>query len=160
MSMAKDLMRYDLMAQEALRGVVRQALLRAAMPQGLPGPHHFYITFRTRAPGVDIDPSLLDKYPDEMTIVLEHQFWDLEVTETGFEVTLKFGGVPKYIKMPYSAVSRFHDPSVGFHLQFDQALTGDDPAADHGPGSKPSARGAPAEGEAGQVVSLDSFRKK
>ncbi|WP_417482244.1 SspB family protein [Maricaulis sp.] len=158
--MAKDLMRYDLMAQEALRGVVRQALLKAAMPQGLPGPHHFYITFRTRAPGVDIDPSLLEKYPDEMTIVLEHQFWDLEVTDTGFEVTLKFGGVPKYIKMPYSAVSRFHDPSVGFHLQFEPSLTGGDGAAEGGSPAKTGARPAPADGEAGQVVSLDSFRKK
>ncbi|WP_417491246.1 SspB family protein [Maricaulis sp.] len=158
--MAKDLMRYDLMAQEALRGVVRQALLRAAMPQGLPGPHHFYITFRTRAPGVDLDPSLLEKYPDEMTIVLEHQFWDLEVTDTGFEVTLKFGGVPKYIKMPYSAVSRFHDPSVGFHLQFEPSLTGGDGASEGDSPAKPGAKPAPADGEAGQVVSLDSFRKK
>jgi len=160
MFMAKDLMRYDLMAQEALRGVVRQALLRAAMPQGLPGPHHFYITFRTRAPGVDLDPSLLEKYPDEMTIVLEHQFWDLEVTDTGFEVTLKFGGVPKYIKMPYSAVSRFHDPSVGFHLQFEPSLTAGDETSEDDPQAKPDAKPAPADGEAGQVVSLDSFRKK
>ncbi|WP_417469904.1 SspB family protein [Maricaulis sp.] len=158
--MAKDLMRYDLMAQEALRGVVRQALLRAAMPQGLPGPHHFYITFRTRAPGVDLDPSLLEKYPDEMTIVLEHQFWDLEVTDTGFEVTLKFGGVPKYIKMPYSAVSRFHDPSVGFHLQFEPSLTASDETSEGDSAAKPGAKPAPADGEAGQVVSLDSFRKK
>tara|TARA_R110000868_G_scaffold11516_4_gene56315 strand:+ start:1306 stop:1782 length:477 start_codon:yes stop_codon:yes gene_type:complete len=158
--MAKDLMRYDLMAQEALRGVVRQALLRAATPQGLPGPHHFYITFRTRAPGVDIDPSLLEKYPDEMTIVLEHQFWDLDVTDTGFEVTLKFGGVPKYLKMPYTAVSRFHDPSVGFHLQFEPSLTGNSEDNDDTPTPRPGPKSAPADGEAGQVVSLDSFRKK
>ncbi|WP_300541353.1 ClpXP protease specificity-enhancing factor SspB [Maricaulis sp.] len=166
--MAKDLMRYDLMAQDALRGVVRQALLKAGGPEGLPGQHHFYITFRTRAPGVDIDPSLLEKYPEEMTIVLEHQFWDLDVTETGFEVTLKFSGVPKYLKMPYSAISRFHDPSVGFHLQFEQepdaeaAQTGpddDEPKAAAG-GKAPAGKVKPKSGDGAQVVSLDSFRKK
>lgn len=161
--MAKDLMRYDLMAQDALRGVVRQALLRALDPGGLPGQHHFYITFRTRAPGVDIDPTLLEKYPDEMTIVLEHQFWDLNITEVGFEVTLKFSGVPKYLKMPYAAISRFHDPSVGFHLQFehepgedDEASGGADTAAKKASGSGAKASG----GNGGDVVSLDSFRKK
>ncbi|MHA6287186.1 SspB family protein [Maricaulis sp. CAU 1757] len=172
--MAKDLMRYDLMAQDALRGVVRQALLRAAAPEGLPGQHHFYITFRTGAPGVDIDPSLKDKYPEEMTIVLEHQFWDLEITETGFEVTLKFSGVPKYLKMPYSAITRFHDPSVGFHLQFEH----EEEAAANAPASigkaKPEKAAEKADKDdggdngdddhspdgSGQVVSLDSFRKK
>jgi hypothetical protein len=169
--MAKDLMRYDLMAQDALRGVVRQALRKAAGPEGLPGQHHFYITFRTTAPGVDIDPSLLEKYPEEMTIVLEHQFWDLDVTETGFEVTLKFSGVPKYLKMPYSAISRFHDPSVGFHLQFEQESTADEsevapasetPKAAAGGKSKasPDDKKKPVSGDGAEVVSLDSFRKK
>jgi hypothetical protein len=169
--MAKDLMRYDLMAQDALRGVVRQALRKAAGPGGLPGQHHFYITFRTTAPGVDIDPSLLEKYPEEMTIVLEHQFWDLNVTETGFEVTLKFSGVPKYLKMPYSAISRFHDPSVGFHLQFEHELDGDEvvpepddtePKAAAGGKTPGGGKGKPKEksGDGAQVVSLDSFRKK
>ena len=167
--MAKDLMRYDLMAQDALRGVVRQALLKAAGPEGLPGQHHFYITFRTTAPGVDIDPSLLEKYPDEMTIVLEHQFWDLNITETGFEVTLKFSGVPKYLKMPYSAITRFHDPSVGFHLQFEQEPVEDEaeiaPSADTpkaAAGGKTAAKGKdkPTSGDGAEVVSLDSFRKK
>ena len=170
--MAKDLMRYDLMAQDALRGVVRQALLKAAGAEGLPGQHHFYITFRTRAPGVDIDPTLLEKYPEEMTIVLEHQFWDLNVTETGFEVTLKFSGVPKYLKMPYSAISRFHDPSVGFHLQFEQdEITGDEdssvaeaadtdePKAVAG-GKKATSGKKNSAAEGAEVVSLDSFRKK
>ena len=170
MQMAKDLMRYDLMAQDALRGVVRQALRKAGGPEGLPGQHHFYITFRTTAPGVDIDPTLLEKYPQEMTIVLEHQFWDLNVTETGFEVTLKFSGVPKYLKMPYSAISRFHDPSVGFHLQFEQDpgedeadLTGgddDQPKAAAGGKSSPSKSKPAKSGDGAQVVSLDSFRKK
>jgi len=166
--MAKDLMRYDLMAQDALRGVVRQALRKAAGPEGLPGQHHFYITFRTTAPGVDIDPTLLEKYPEEMTIVLEHQFWDLNITETGFEVTLKFSGVPKYLKMPYSAISRFHDPSVGFHLQFEQDSDADEaeidpasePQAAAGGKSSPSKSETAKSGDGAQVVSLDSFRKK
>jgi hypothetical protein len=157
--MAKDLMRYDLMAQEALRGVIRQAMLVAASPNGLPGPHHFYITFRTHAPGVDIDPSLMEKYPEEMTIVLEHQFWDLDVTDLGFEVTLKFSGVPKYIKMPYSAVSRFHDPSVGFHLQFEPDAANELTRTDGHPATAARADGE-ASGDSGEVVSLDSFRKK
>lgn len=158
--MAKDLMRYDLMAQEALRGVVRQALLKAAGPEGLPGQHHFYVTFRTRGAGVDIDPSLLDKYPDEMTIVLEHQFWDLDVGEAGFEVTLKFSGVPKYLKVPFTAVSRFHDPSVGFHLQFESGE--DTPAGEAAEASETAPTDAPAsaDGDSAEVVSLDSFRKK
>ena len=166
--MAKDLMRYDLMAQDALRGVVRQALRKAGGPEGLPGQHHFYITFRTQAPGVDIDPTLLEKYPEEMTIVLEHQFWDLDVTETGFEVTLKFSGVPKYLKMPYSAISRFHDPSVGFHLQFEQDGEADEAELETAGEPKAAAGGktasgkseTPASGDGAQVVSLDSFRKK
>lgn len=157
--MAKDLMRYDLMAQEALRGVVRQALLRAAGPEGLPGQHHFYVTFRTRGVGVDVDPSLLDKYPEEMTIVLEHQFWDLDVSENGFEVTLKFSGVPKYLKVPFTAVSRFHDPSVGFHLQFESSDdVSDQPAVETGTDA-PAAETTDA-GDSAEVVSLDSFRKK
>ena len=168
--MAKDLMRYDLMAQDALRGVVRQSLLKAAGPGGLPGQHHFYITFRTTAPGVDIDPSLLEKYPEEMTIVLEHQFWDLNVTETGFEVTLKFSGVPKYLKMPFSAISRFHDPSVGFHLQFEHEADADETEIDPVDAKPKAAAGGntdggekkkkPASGDGAEVVSLDSFRKK
>jgi len=151
--MAKDLMRYDLMAQEALRGVVKQALLQAKTPEGLPGAHHFYITFKTRAPGVDVDDALLSKYPDEMTIVLEHQFWDLEITDIGFEVTLKFSGVPQYLKLPYTAISRFHDPSVGFHLQFDN----DDIPENAGEAMVSSMA---ASSDSADVVSLDSFRKK
>ena len=91
----QDLMHYDAMAQDALRGVVKTALKRAAAPGGLPGAHHFYITFKTEAPGVSGPPDLLGKYPDEMTIVLQHQYWDLAPGETFFTVTLKFGGEPK-----------------------------------------------------------------
>lgn len=162
--MAKDLMRYDVMAQEALRGVVKQALHKAAGPGGLLGQHHFYITFRTQAPGVDIDPTLMDKYPEEMTIVLEHQFWDLEIGDAGFEVTLKFSGIPKYLKVPFTAVSRFHDPSVGFHLQFEHETDVEEPPmADNSETPEQEAAqatGSDSAGEGAQVVSLDSFRKK
>jgi len=112
-------MNYEQMTQLALRGVVRDAVRRVIREDGLPGAHHFYITFMTRYPGVDIDDGLAAKYPDEITIVLEHQYWDLNAYETEFEVTLKFGGIPKYLKVPYHAITRFHDPSVGFALQFD-----------------------------------------
>ncbi len=163
--MAKDLMRYDVMAQEALRGVVKQALHKAAGPGGLPGQHHFYITFRTRGRGVDIDESLLEKYPEEMTIVLEHQFWDLDISDLGFEVTLKFSGVPKYLKVPFSAVSRFHDPSVGFHLQFEHELEDGDavqPVAQSvaSDNEQVSLEATGTDDDGAQVVSLDSFRKK
>lgn len=181
---ATDLMRYDLLAQEALRGVIREALIRATGPDGLPGAHHFYISFKTEAAGVDIDESLKEKYPEEMTIVLEHQFWDLNPQDDFFEVTLKFGGVPKYLKVPYSAVNRFHDPSVGFHLQFEPtmealaATDNDDAAEVKAPAklepkaekkksgkTRTKADDAPAEsakasGNGAEVVSLDSFRKK
>lgn len=112
-------MNYAQMTQLALRGVVRDAIRRVIREDGLPGAHHFYITFLTRYPGVEIDESLAKKYPEEITIVIEHQFWDLTANTDNFEVTLKFGGVPKYLKVPYLAVTRFHDPSVAFALQFD-----------------------------------------
>lgn len=117
--MSQDLMNYDKMTQLALRGVVRDAIRRVIREDGLPGAHHFYITFLTRYPGVDLDESLAKKYQDEITIVIEHQFWDLKAHDDSFEVTLKFGGVPKYISVPYTAITRFHDPSVGFAMQFD-----------------------------------------
>lgn len=149
--MTKDLMRYDRMAQDALRGVVRQALARAAGPEGLPGAHHFYISFKTSDPRCDIDEGLKQAYPDEMTIVLEHQFWDLAADEDGFEVTLKFSGVPKYLKVPYAAVTRFHDPAVGFHLHFDYE-------APDGAAASVTPIRASGEDNAATVVSLDSFR--
>src|SRR3954466_5527353 len=112
-------MRYEAMAQDALRGVVKTALKRAAAPEGLPGSHHFYITFKTDAAGVSGPNDLLSKYPDEMTIVLQHQYWDLAPGETFFSVTLQFGGQPKRLSIPYAAVTRFYDPSVQFLLQFE-----------------------------------------
>lgn len=113
----EDLIRYDVMVQEALLGVVRKVLVDAARV-GLPGEHHFYITFRSQAPGVRISNRLKEKYPDEMTIVLQHQFWELIVGDHGFEVGLSFGGVPEKLVVPYEALTGFYDPSVQFGLKF------------------------------------------
>jgi hypothetical protein len=158
---AQDLMHYEAMAQDALRGVVKAALKRAAAPEGLPGSHHFYITFVTRAAGVSAPPDLLAKYPEEMTIVLQHQYWDLAPGETFFSVTLQFGGQPKRLSIPYGAVTRFYDPSVQFLLQFEAPPLADEPAKGlPAPAAEEAAPPAPAaEGET-KIVSLDQFRKK
>ena len=116
--MATDLIRYDLLVQDALRGVVRSVLTEAAR-EGLPGDHHFFISFRTRAPGVRLSNRMREQYPQEMTIVLQHQFWDLVVGELGFEVGLSFQGKPEILAIPYSAVTGFFDPSVDFGLKFE-----------------------------------------
>jgi hypothetical protein len=168
-----DQMHYEALAQDALRGVVKAALKRAASPEGIPGAHHFYITFKTDAPGVSGPNDLLSKYPDEMTIVLQHQFWDLAPGETFFAVTLKFGGEPQRVSVPYSAVTRFYDPSVQFLLQFEPPAAAADkpatlptakvetlPVAAAQPGGEPRPEPDQAtEGET-KVVSLDQFRKK
>ena len=153
----EDLMHYDAMAQDALRGVVRAALTRAAAPGGLPGEHHFYITFKTRAPGVSGPAEVLAKYPDEMTIVLQHQYDDLAPGETFFAVTLRFGGVPRTLSIPYAAVSRFMDPSVQFLLQFD---TPEAPQAPDEPTDDTDEAAPEATSDEPKVVSLDQFRKK
>ncbi|MGX5734524.1 SspB family protein [Bosea thiooxidans] len=116
--MSKDVLRYDLMVQEALKGVVRKILAEAAR-DGLPGEHHFYVTFRTGAPGVRLSQRLREKHPDEMTIVLQHQFWDLSVSDHAFEVGLSFSGVPERLLVPFDAVTTFFDPSVQFGLKFE-----------------------------------------
>jgi hypothetical protein len=115
--MAVDLIRYDLRVQDALRGVVREVLSCAAR-EGLPGDHHFYISFRTHARGVRLSNRMRDRYPDEMTIVLQHQFWDLSVTEQAFEVGLSFQNIPEMLLIPFESVTRFADPAAGFELQF------------------------------------------
>lgn len=179
--MSQDLMNYEHMTQLALRGVVRDAIRRVIREDGLPGAHHFYITFLTRFPGVEIDESLAKKYPEEITIVLEHQFWDLTVNPESFEVTLKFGGIPKYLKVPYTAITRFHDPSVGFALQFDPPKEMEPAAptlAKLHPKEEPKPKAvknkpkavksestdkdpkAADDQDKDKVVSLDSFRKK
>ena len=147
-AMSSDLMNYEQMTQLALRGVVRDAIRRVIREDGLPGAHHFYITFLTRYPGVEIDDGLAKKYPEEITIVLEHQFWDLNAYPEEFEVTLKFGGIPKYLKVPYHAITRFHDPSVGFALQFD-------PPADESEGDT-VAKLAPVKSPKPKVVEADN----
>jgi uncharacterized protein len=163
---AEDLIGYDSLTQDAMRGVVRAALSRAAAQRALPGKHHFYITFKTRAAGVVIPEHLGSRYPDEMTIVLEHQFWDLEVFPDRFRVILKFGGQPSPIVIPFAALTRFYDPSVRFGLQFEQAgdariASPDDErpvaAAQAAVGEDREPRTAP---QAASVVSLDAFRKK
>ncbi|HEV7260914.1 MAG TPA: ClpXP protease specificity-enhancing factor SspB [Bosea sp. (in: a-proteobacteria)] len=141
--MSKDVLRYDLMVQEALKGVVRKILTEAGR-DGLPGDHHFYITFRTAAPGVRVSQRLRDKHPDEMTIVLQHQFWDLSVSEHAFEVGLSFSGVPERLLIPFDAITTFFDPSVQFGLKFETQDTADSASAnDPAPGTK--TRGAGSE---------------
>ena len=156
--MAEDLIGYDDLMQDSLRGVVRAAMQQAAGPRGLPGKHHFYITFRTRALGVVLPDHMLARYPDDMTIVLEHQFWDLEVYQDRFRVMLKFNGAPHAIVIPFLAITRFFDPSVKFGLQFDQR----DEARERIAEAQPAPEDAPEERapEPGAVVSLDAFRKK
>lgn len=133
--MAEDLIRYDLLVQDALKGVVRKVMTRAQR-EGLPGEHHFYISFKTGAAGVRLSGRMREKYPDEMTIVLQHQFWDLGVTEHAFEVGLSFGGVPERLLIPFDAVTGFFDPSVEFGLKFE--------AQSAPPGAFPAEASAPA----------------
>ena len=121
--MAVDHIRYDILAQEALRGVVRQVLTDAAK-KGLPGEHHFFITFDTRAPSVRLSARMREQYPEEMTIVLQHQFWDLKVNDDYFEVGLSFGGVPESLLVPFDAIKSFFDPSIQFGLQFETLAEG------------------------------------
>src|SRR5215469_1543100 len=116
--MAEHHIRYDLLAQQALRGVVRTVLADVAK-NGLPGEHHFKITFNTVAPGVRLSDRMRAQYPEAMTIILQHQFWDLHVDDTGFEVGLSFGGVPERLAVPFEAVTAFFDPAVQFGFQFE-----------------------------------------
>jgi len=172
--MSSDGLRYDRMVEDALRSVVRRALIHAA-EHGLPGSHHFYITFRTDHDGCDIPQALRERYPGEMTIVLQHQFWGLEVGEEQFCVTLSFADVPHRLVVPFAAVTAFADPSVRFGLQFDvdsaEAPAGApapdeeaapaDIAAPAEPGGEAARQAAKDEKKSGdKVVTLDAFRKK
>ena len=186
--MSVDHIRYDILAQEALRAVVRRVLADVARTGTLPGEHHFYISFDTQGPGVRVSPRLLAQYPEEMTIILQHQFWDLTVSDQGFEVGLSFNGIPERLIVPFAAIKGFFDPSVQFGLQFqpmpDEAggegtegqppatvATKVQPAAAVEPARPPEAatpEAAEPAGEAksdkpaggGEVVRLDRFRKK
>jgi uncharacterized protein len=194
--MTKDGLRYDKMVERALRGVVREAI-SLAIADGLPGGHHFYIAFKTAAAGVELAEQLRARYPDEMTIVIEHQFWELAVTQEAFAVTLSFNNRPERLTIPFAAITAFADPSVKFNLQFQQAPPSESPAQAGPPSAgeqllrltdpaasadtprarkesgspklveaKPPADEAkPAPGKAGakkpgEVVTLDTFRKK
>jgi len=122
-----DHIRYDLLTQQALRNVVRNVLSDAAK-KGLPGDHHFYISFDTTAEGARLSQRLREQYPEEMTIILQHQFWDLSVSDDAFEVGLSFGGVPEKLTVPFEAINGFFDPSVQFGLQFEPVGEGQDNA--------------------------------
>ena len=131
--MPNDLIRYDLLVQEALCGVVKKVLGDAAR-HGLPGEHHFYITFRTHAQGVRLSSRMRELYPEEMTIILQHQFEDLKVTDHAFEVGLSFKGIPEILLIPFDALTGFFDPSVQFSAKFEpQIETEDMPGETTGP---------------------------
>lgn len=178
-------MRYDVLAQHALRGVVRLALLRVER-DGLPGEHHFFIAFDTRYEGVQMSDRLLQRYKDEMTIVIQHQYWNLRITEEHFEIELSFDNIPEKLSIPFAAIKGFFDPSVQFGLQFETsaantentpqntAVADNEETAD-APASKTKAKkptkskkksstsdsSAPdASNDDSTVVSLDAFRKK
>ena len=178
--MATDHIRYDVLARDALRGVLRRVLTDAA-EHGLPGEHHFFITFLSTAEGVKLSPRLLAQYPEEMTVILQHQFWDLVVLEDRFEVGLSFGGIPERLVVPFNSIKSFFDPSVQFGLQFEAAdrpsmrqpqpklrpTRRPEPTARRRPRCRTAltARADAAEepakpSEGAEVVRLDRFRKK
>jgi len=168
--MGQDHIRYDILAQDALRGVIRKVLSEVAATGSLPADHHFFITFLTQAPGVRISQHLKARYPEQMTIVVQHQFWELKVNETFFEIGLSFSDKPEKLTVPFAAVRGFYDPSVNFELEFDVALAeGEEetaeitayPVADIVAGETSADDKNDGEPKPpGSVVSLDSFRKK
>ena len=163
----ESLIPYDEIVQEALRDVVGRVLGEVELTGALPGGHHFYITFKTRLPGVAIPKHLTERFPDEMTIVIQHRFWDLKVEDDGFSVGLSFGGVPSTLRVPFAAVTQFHDPAVEFSLTF-QANAAPELVEEHEVPENDSPQGdAGATGEPGEVaddgsnvVSVDFTRKK
>lgn len=155
--MTTDALPYEHWIDEALRVVIRRALAHVA-EHGLPGNHHFYLTFRTDADGVVLSPRLRAQHKDEMTIVLQHQFWDPVVEEDAVSITLKFGGRKERLRVPFQALTAFADPSVNFGLQFRPAGTETGPELDDSPPAEaepPEAARGP-----GEVIALDTFRKK
>jgi len=161
---ADSLIPYDEIVQEALRAVVGRVLGQVIAGGGsLPGNHHFYITFKTAAPGVSIPPELKARFPDEMTIVLQNKYWDLVVSEDAFSVGLSFNQIPAKLHIPFSAITAFVDPAVDFGLQF-QAMVADDDGNDHDPDNDGAERDAspritPVE-DGSNVVSVDFGKKK
>lgn len=171
--MAEEGLRYERMMEDALRQVVRAALEKVAV-SGLPGDHHFFISFRTAAPGVQIPAYLKEQYPGEMTIVLQYQFYGLDVDDRAFNVTLSFNNVHERLQIPFAAITTFADPSANFVLQFRPAAATEadayalpaddaDATAEAGSGDEPDGDG-PEDGgpgaTSGTVVALDAFRKK
>ncbi|MFA6279675.1 MAG: ClpXP protease specificity-enhancing factor SspB [Bdellovibrionales bacterium] len=157
--MATDHIRYDMLVENALRSVVHQAMSKVVQT-GLPEEHHFYISFLTHYPGVDIPDYLYEKYPEEMTIVLQHQFFGLTVTDEGFSVLLSFNNVRERLTIPFAAITTFADPSVNFALQFQNipvSEEGEELPEAIGVGDSPVGEEEPKKGE---VISLDKFRKK
>ncbi|MBB4006101.1 SspB family protein [Allorhizobium taibaishanense] len=167
--MGQDHIRYDILAQDALRGVIRKVLTEVAATGRLPGDHHFFITFLTGAPGVRISQHLKAKYAEQMTIVIQHQFWDLKVTDSLFEVGLSFSDTPEKLVIPFNAIRGFYDPSVNFELEFDVPQVEEDensaeitayPTAAVADKAEDGADKPEGEKKEGSVVSLDAFRKK
>ena len=153
----ESLIPYDEIVQDALRAVVGRVLGEVEATGALPGDHHFYITFKTSAAGVSIPKHLSERFPDEMTIVIQHRFWDLKVEQDGFTVGLSFGGAPSTLIVPFASVTQFHDPAVEFALTF-QANSVAEPIAEEAPGNdEPAAE--PAD-DGSNVVSVDFTRKK
>ena len=153
--MSEDTIPYELLAQEAMRGVIRLALLKATEPDGLPGNHHFFISFITQHPGVEIPDRLVDEYPEEMTIIIKRHFWDLDVRQDGFSVSLSFNNLHEHIQVSYAAVTRFIDPEAPFALQFPSP---ERPTPSVSIGETSTLEDG-FEGSA-DVVSLDAFRKR
>ena len=154
----ESLIPYDEIVQEALRDVVGRVLGEVEQTGALPGEHHFYITFKTKLPGVSIPKHLSERFPDEMTIVLQHRFWDLKVEQDAFSVGLSFGGVPSTLHVPFAAVTDFVDPAVDFSLKF-QAEGAPEGHEEHDPAGNDSPLAEPAE-DGSNVVSVDFTRKK
>lgn len=155
--MPDSLIPYDEIVQEALRAVVSRVLGDVAT-SGLPGNHHFYISFKTQAPGVSIPRSLIERFPDEMTIVIQNKYWDLKVDNSGFEVGLTFSQIPSHLTIPFSSIVSFVDPAVNFALQF-QAQVEDVPVSPHEPAENDRPAATPIE-DGSNVVAVDFGRKK
>ena len=154
----ESLIPYDEIVQEALREVVGKVLHEVEKSGGLPGAHHFYVTFKTRMPGVDIPKHLAERFPDEMTIVIQNRFWDLKVEAEHFSVGLSFGGVPSMLTVPFAAVTDFVDPAVDFSLKF-QANGAPEGHEEHDEPGNDAPIAAPVE-DGSNVVSVDFTRKK
>ena len=151
-----SLIPYDEIVQEALRAIPGRVLRDIAITGALPGNHHFYITFKTQAPGVSIPPWLIERFPDEMTVVLQHKFWDLKVTDAGFEVSLTFNQVPAHLVIPYAALRFFVDPAVNFSLEFQVQDSDDEPD----PHDAAAENDKSADGDDGSNVVTVAFGKK